>query len=47
MYQAAQPVPPQNSDICACGRRIQTGGGRVLVQRPVRPMAVVLAEDQL
>ena len=36
---------------CACGGRTLASGGRVLVQRPVRPMGVVmvgvLAEDQL
>jgi len=49
--QAAEPVPPQNPDTCACCGRVLASGGRVLVQRPVRPVAVVvigvLAEDQL
>jgi hypothetical protein len=49
--QAAEPVPPQNPDTRACGGRTLASGGRVLVQRPVRPMSVVmvgiLAEDQL
>ena len=49
--QAAEPVPPQNPDACACGGSTLASGGWVLVQRPVRPMGVVmvgiLAEDQL
>jgi len=49
--QAAEPVPPQNPDTCACGGRTLASGGRVLVQRPVRPMGVVmvgvLAENRL
>jgi hypothetical protein len=48
--QAAEPVPPQNSDTCACCGRILAPGGRILVQRPVRPTRIVvigvLAEDQ-
>ena len=48
--QAAEPVPPQNPDTCACSGRILAPGGRILVQRPVRPMRIevigVLAEDQ-
>jgi hypothetical protein len=49
--KAAEPVSPQNPDTCACGGRTLASGGRVLVQRPVRPMGVVmvgvLGEDQL
>ena len=48
--EAAEPVPSENAHIrrgCGC---IGTSGGRVLVQRPVRPVVVVvidvLAEDQ-
>jgi hypothetical protein len=48
--QAAEPVPPQNPGTCAFGRRILLPAGRVLVQRPVRPMGAVmvgvLAEDK-
>jgi hypothetical protein len=49
--QAAEAVAPQNPDTCASYGRILASGGRVLVQRPVRPVGVVvigaLAEDQL
>jgi hypothetical protein len=39
--EAAGPVSLQNPDTCACGGRTLASGGRVLVQRPVRPMGVV------
>ena len=48
--QAAEPVPPQNPDTCLYCGRILAPGGRILVQRPVWPMRIVvtgvLAEDQ-
>jgi hypothetical protein len=51
--EAAEPVTSQNPDTCARGGRTLASGGRVLVQRPVRPMGVatrlmadVLAGDQ-
>jgi hypothetical protein len=48
--QAAEPVPPQNPGACACCGRILAPGGRLLVQGPVRPVAVivigVLVEDE-
>jgi hypothetical protein len=48
--EAAEPILPENARIRdGCGW-VRTPGGRVLVQRPVRPVAVVvidvLAEDQ-
>jgi hypothetical protein len=48
--EAAEPIPPENARIRhGCGW-MRTPGGRVVVQRPVRPVAVVvtgvLAEDQ-
>ena len=38
--QAAEPVPPQNPDTCLYRGRILAPGGRILVQRPERPMRV-------
>lgn len=50
MDQATEPVPAQNPDVCAQSRRMRTTGRWPLVQRPVRPVRVVmigiLAEDQ-
>jgi hypothetical protein len=47
--EGAESVSPQNPDTCACGGRTLASGGRVLMQRPVRPMGVVtvgvLGED--
>ena len=48
--QAAEPIPPKDPGACAESRWMHAPGGRVLPQRPVRPVAVVvigvLAEDQ-
>jgi hypothetical protein len=49
--QAAEPAPPQNLDTCACCGRVRASGGRILVQRPVGAVGVVVigvfAENQL
>src|SRR5271166_3804945 len=51
MDQAAEPVSPQYPDIRAYCRRTRASSGRILLQRPVRTMDVVmscvLAQDQL
>jgi len=48
--QAAKPVPPQNPNTRALHGWMPASAGRVLVQRPVLPMAVkvigVFTEDQ-
>ena len=48
--QAAEPVPPENPDVCAWSRWVLTPGGRALLQRPVGPVNVVMidifAQDQ-
>ena len=48
--EATQPVPPQNAHARQCRGWMRASGGRILLQRPVRPVAVVvigvLAEDQ-
>ena len=42
--EAAEPIPPENARIRdGCGW-VRTPGGRVLVQRPVRPVAVVVID---
>ena len=50
MNQAAEPVPAHNTSTRLFAGRMHPPGGRVLLQRPVRPMDVVvvgvLAEDQ-
>jgi hypothetical protein len=40
--QAAETVAPQDADTRTFRRRIGSLGGRVLVQRPVRPVGVVV-----
>ena len=51
MDQAAEPVSPQYPHIRAYCRRTRASSGRILLQRPVRTMGVVmicvLAQDQL
>jgi AAA domain len=48
--QAAEPVPPQKAHTGHFSRRMRTPGGRVLLQRPMRPMDIVvigvLSQDQ-
>jgi hypothetical protein len=50
MNQATEPVPAQNPDACARGRRMRTPGRRALLQRPLRAVQLVvvgvLAQDQ-
>jgi len=49
--QSAEPISPQHADIRAYRGRMRASSGRVLLQRPMRPMRVVviyvLVEDQL
>ena len=49
MDQAAEPVPPQHLDTCACWAWMPVPCGRILLQGPVRPVRVavigVLAEN--
>lgn len=42
--QAAEPVPPQDPDICTQSRRMRPPGRRALLQRPMRPMGVVVID---
>jgi hypothetical protein len=42
MDQAAEPVPAQNPDVCARSGWMRTPGRRALLQRPVRPVGVVM-----
>ena len=48
--QAAEPVPAQNAHNGHFGRQMRASGGRLLLQRPVRAVRIVmigvLAEDQ-
>lgn len=50
MDQAAQPVPAQNACACHVGGRLRRPSGRASLQRPVRPVSVVVigvpAQDQ-
>lgn len=43
MDQAAEPIPAQYSDVCLQNRWMRTPGRRGLLQRPVRPVRVVVA----
>jgi hypothetical protein len=48
--QAAESVPPEHADTCTFRQGIGSPGRRILLQRPVRPVGVVvigvLAEDE-
>jgi hypothetical protein len=42
MDQAAEPIPAQDAHACHFRGRVHASGGRVLLQRPARPMDVVV-----